>query len=134
MEFSGQYLTYLEYKALGGTLAETPFNILEFEARNLIDIRTQNRLVNETEIPSKVKLCDFDLINQIYKFNTEASSLNTSNTKVNETTDGYSVTYITADQVRNVIELHKYELEDIMLKGLYGVVVNNVAILYDGVF
>ena len=40
MEFSGQYLTYLEYKALGGTLDQTPFNILEFEARRQIDIQS----------------------------------------------------------------------------------------------
>ena len=30
MEFNGQYLTYNEYKALGGSLDITPFNLLEF--------------------------------------------------------------------------------------------------------
>ena len=65
MEFEGQYLTYEEYKGLGGTLDLMPFNILEFEARNQIDLRTQNRLVNEVEIPQKVKMCDFNLIDKI---------------------------------------------------------------------
>ena len=46
MEFKGQYLTYEDYKALGGTLDLTPFNLLEFEARRRIDIKTQNRLKN----------------------------------------------------------------------------------------
>ena len=44
MEFEGQYLTYNEYKALGGRLDQTPFNILEFEARRKIDERTFERL------------------------------------------------------------------------------------------
>ena len=55
MEFSGQYLTYEEYKALGGTLDLTPFNLLEFESRRLIDTRTHNRLKNVDNIPEEVK-------------------------------------------------------------------------------
>ena len=42
MKFKGQYLTYQEYKGLGGTLELTPFNILEFEARRRIDEITHN--------------------------------------------------------------------------------------------
>ena len=38
MEFNGQYLTYTEYKQLGGTIPiELPFNLLEFNARKCID-------------------------------------------------------------------------------------------------
>ena len=44
MEFKNQYLTYLEYKNLGGTLGEMPFNLLEFKARKIIDERTLGRL------------------------------------------------------------------------------------------
>ena len=29
MEFKGQYLTYQEYLALGGTIEKMPFNLLE---------------------------------------------------------------------------------------------------------
>ena len=47
MEFTGQYLTYQEYLALGGTLEEMPFNLLEFDARKRIDKRTLERLVNK---------------------------------------------------------------------------------------
>ena len=50
MEFSGQYLTYPEYKSLGGTLDIMPFNLLEFEARKKIDNRTLYRLKNVEEI------------------------------------------------------------------------------------
>ena len=67
MEFSGQYLTYEEYRGLNGTLDITPFNLLEFESRRRIDKRTQNRLkdVNSKDIPQEVKLCVNKLINII---------------------------------------------------------------------
>ena len=44
MEYSGQYLTFNEYKAMGGTLDQTPFNILELKARQEINKRTQKQL------------------------------------------------------------------------------------------
>ena len=54
MEFSGQYLTYDEYKALGGSLDQTPFNLLEYEARRIIDNRTLQRLKGIEKIPQEV--------------------------------------------------------------------------------
>lgn len=57
------YLTYEEYKSFGGTLDETAFNNFEFEAENLINWYTFNRLKGETEIPEAVKRCAFKLIN-----------------------------------------------------------------------
>ena len=60
MTFEGQYLTKREYIALGGssTIGDMPFNLLEFESRRQIDIRTFNRLkdLNSTDIPQEVKL------------------------------------------------------------------------------
>ena len=73
MEFKGQYLTYQEYKGLGGTLSLTPFNLLEFEARREIDLRTQSRLVNEKEIPEEVKMCVYNLINTLNLYKSEES-------------------------------------------------------------
>ena len=68
MEFSGQYLTYEEYKALGGTLDLTPFNLLEFESRRRIDTRTFNRLkgIDSDGIPQEVKICEFKMINSYF--------------------------------------------------------------------
>ena len=63
MEFSGQYLTYNEYIAMGGTLDMTPFNLLELEARKEIDKRTLSRLVNLSEQNINTKVCVFQLIN-----------------------------------------------------------------------
>ena len=127
MEFNNQYLTYEEYKSLGGTLGEMPFNILELKARQIINERTQNRLKDVEKIPQEVKICVYDLINTMNKYNLSNNS--TSSNVSSENTDGYSVTYksgteMTAEQ--------KAQYEDIMLTDLYGVIVNGEAILYLG--
>ena len=69
MEFSGQYLTYNEYRALGGTIDLTPFNLLEFEARKEIDKETQGRLINLKEQSNDTKICVFQLINLYVSIN-----------------------------------------------------------------
>ena len=90
MEFEGQYLTYEDYKALGGTLDLMPFNLLEFEARQNVDKYTFGRLKELKEQNQEVKLCIFKLINLINSYN----SYETQNKAVSsENTDGYSVSY-----------------------------------------
>ena len=69
MEFSGQYLSYEEYRALGGTLDLTPFNLLEFEARKEIDKETLGRLINLEEQSQETKMCVFQLINLYQSIN-----------------------------------------------------------------
>jgi hypothetical protein len=131
MEFSGQYLTYEEYVAMGGTLAVAPFNLLEFEARKKIDLRTQRRLVGQETIPEEVKVCEFQMISKINEYVEKSNNYNAN--YASESIDGYSVTYLTAQEIGNVIKLHDQELEDIMLSQLFGVAVDGVAILYPGV-
>ena len=131
MTFEGQYLTYAEYQELGGSaIGETPFNLLELEARNQIDLRTHQRLVNETEIPQKVKICDFNLIQKIQSYAKSTSSV--GGNIASESTDGYSVSYVTSSEIKNIIISKNSELEDIMLNDLYGVIVNGEHILYNG--
>lgn len=127
MEFNNQYLSYEEYKSLGGTLGEMPFNILELKAQQIINERTQNRLKDVEKIPQEVKICVYDLIQIINKYNNSNNS--TSSNISSENTDGYSVSYksgteLTAEQ--------KAQFEDVMLTDLYGVIVNGEAILYLG--
>lgn len=59
------YLEYADYQEMGGTLDETTFQQLEFEARAVIDWWTFNRLQNESEYPEAVKRCVFKLIGLI---------------------------------------------------------------------
>ena len=127
MEFNNQYLTYEEYKSLGGTLGEMPFNILELKARQIINERTQNRLKDVEKIPQEVKICVYDLINTMNKYNLSNNS--TSSNVSSENTDGYSVTYKSGTEMTTE---QKAQLEDVMLTDLYGVVVNGEAILYLG--
>ena len=128
MEFDDQYLTYEEYKSLGGTLGEMPFNILELKARQVINERTQNRLKNIEEIPQEVKICVYDLIQIINKYNNSNNS--TSSNISSENTDGYSVTYKSGTELT---EEQKKQYDDVMETDLYGVIVDNTPILYLGV-
>lgn len=87
MEFSGQYLTYAEYKSLGGTLDEVPFNIMELTARGMLNERTHNRLKDlDTQI-NEVKVCMFELIDNMQTSITSKSNISSENI------DGYSVSY-----------------------------------------
>ena len=122
----GQYLTYEEYQGLGGTLEETPFNLLEFEARKEIDIRTQKRLSNVDTIPDEVKLCVFSLINKIQLYIND-----TDRNKASESVGSYSVNYV--DDIKKVISNKNTELNDIIMNSLYGLIINNEHILYLGV-
>lgn len=131
MSFEGQYLTYAEYIELGGTLEETPFNILEFESRKQIDLRIQNRLKNENTIPEEVKLCDFHLISKIESYSTALN--NSSGNIASENIDGYSISYINATQISEIIKSKNAEIGDIILNDLYGVIVNNEHLIYNGV-
>ena len=128
MEFNNQYLTYEEYKSLGGTLGEMPFNILELKARQVINERTQNRLKNIEEMPQEVKICVYDLINTMNKYNLSDNS--TSSNISSENTDGYSVTYKSGTELT---EEQKKQYDDVMETDLYGVMVDNTPILYLGV-
>ena len=135
MEFSGQYLTYEEYRGLGGTLDLMPFNLLEFEARRKIDIRTQNRLkeIDSANIPQEVKMCEYKLINSINEFAEATNNVASGGNVASENTDGYSVSYITANQISDVVKSRNAEIEDIIRNYLVGVIVNGEHIMYLGV-
>lgn len=130
MEFSGQYLTYDEYEALGGNLDQTPFNLLEYEARRIIDNRTLQRLKRIEEIPEEVKICVFSLINLLNSYTTENQ---TSKNISSESVGSYSVSYITGTQIQETIKSKSAELNDVVLTYLTGVIVNGEHLVYLGV-
>lgn len=132
MEFSGQYLTYNEYRTLGGTLDIMPFNLLEFEARKKIDNRTQNRIKNMSSKPEEVKLCVNAMINTLVQYVIDSSKGINKNV-ASESIDGYSVSFITGSQVQEAIKSKKSELEDIMQTYLGNVRTSeNIPVLYLG--
>ena len=115
MEFSGQYLTYQEYKGLGGTLDMMPFNLLEIEARKTINKYTFNRLISLESQIQEVKLCVNELITILNIYNTD---LKRNRAVSSESIDGYSVSYLGTS-----IELEKgktSEIKGIVEKWLSG--------------
>lgn len=93
-EFSNQYLSYSDYQALGGELAEMPFNILEFEARQYIDKYSLGRLKSLPSQVDEVKLCDYKLITMLNGY----KELEEGNRAVaSESIDGYSYSMATID-------------------------------------
>lgn len=125
MEFNNQYLSYEEYKSLGGTLGEMPFNILELKARQIINERTQNRLKNVEDIPVEVKVCIYHLVSIASSYQSKISDV----TVASESTDGYSISYKSGTELT---EEQKKQYNDIMETDLYGVIVDNTPILYLG--
>lgn len=135
MTFEGQYLTKEEYITLGGNpeIGDMPFNLLEFEARRQIDERTFNRLKDSEEIPQEVKLCEYKLINSIESYTAATNNVSGNGNVASESTDGYSISYITADRISDVVKSKSAEFEDIIRTYLLGVVYNGEHLMYCGV-
>lgn len=133
MEFEGQYLTYEDYKGLGGTLDLMPFNLLEFECRRKIDLRTSNRL-KETDygdIPQEIKMCEFELINSLNGYRQSITSASVSNV-ASVSTDGYSESYITPAQIQDIVKSRSSEINDAIREYLGGVIFNGEHLLFCG--
>lgn len=136
MTFEGQYLTYTEFQALGGSaIGNMPFNLLEFEARRQIDIRIFNRLkdIDSEDIPQEVKLCEYALINGLQDFANSNSNISSNGNVASENTDGYSISYVTADKISEIIKSKQSKIDDIIRTYLLGVVYNGEQLMYCGV-
>ena len=131
MDFNGQYLKYEEYKLLGGSLDLPSFNLLEFNSRKEIDLRTQNRLIYVDDIPQEVKICVYDLIERLNRY---SKTINSSNGNVASfSSDGYSESFITASQIKDIISSKHAELNDLIKSSLNSVVVNDENVIFRGV-
>jgi hypothetical protein len=133
MEFEGQYLTYEEYRGLGGTVDLMPFNLLEFESRKKIDEKTFNRLKNSEDIPQEVKLCVYNLINSISSISNSTSNVTNTSNIASENIDGYSINYVTPDKISSIIKSKNDEINDIIETYLFGIIYNGEHLLYTGV-
>jgi len=132
MEFKGQYLTYQEYKNLGGTLSQALFNILEFEARRRIDLRTQNRIKDNKNIPQEVKMCEYQIIENIGTYNSSKEIVQENGNVSSVSTDGYSESYITPVQIKDLFKSKEDEIKSIIRTYLVGVVYDNQHLMFDG--
>lgn len=134
------YLTYLEYQEMGGTLDESAFLDLEFQARSQIDWYTFNRLQNEVVYPEAVKRCMYRLIsilsglNDVMGINGSADENNVNKAITSQSNDGVSISYNVLSAQDTVQNLKEQCIETIN-KYLHGVV-NSLGqkVLYRGVY
>ena len=142
------YLTYTEYQSYGGTLDETTFNDLGFEACCIVDWYTFRRLVNDDTVSENVKRLVYRLINELNLRNQAMTLGKDTSATVTETptssgviqsqsNDGFSVQFnvmsakdiaasstLKSPQMRNLIETYltgvKNALgQDVLYRGLY---------------
>lgn len=136
------YLTYLEYKTYGGTLDETTFNDIEFEAQTIVDWYTFNRLQNETEFPEAVKRCVYKIMQYIQAQSSvngigdpnSASTDGVGAGVASQSNDGVSISYnILSAQA--VVDNSKAEIEQTIQQYL-SCVKNSLGrkVLYRGVY
>lgn len=134
------YLTFAEYKSMGGTLDETAFTDFAFEAESTINWYTFNRLVKETSVSDNVKRLMYRLIGLI-QLSQKAQSLgqDTETGKVagaiaSQSNDGFSTSYnvLTAS---DAVKISDSEVKRLVRQYL-GAEVNSLGhrLLYRGVY
>ena len=107
------YLTYQEYQEMGGTLDETTFNDLEFEAEAIVNWYTFSRLKKDTQIPSEVKRLIKYLIGvvQVQNEGLSGSTEGSDNSAqiASQSNDGVSVSYAVLSAVERMQALKEQE-------------------------
>ena len=103
--------------------------------RNIADefFSTFNRVKDLDVIPQEVKLCEYKMINSIKGYIEASNSISANGNVASENTDGYSISYVTANQLSDVVKSMDTELNDIIRTYLLGVIVNGEHLMYCGV-
>ena len=91
------YLTYADYKVMGGTLDKVHFSNFEFQAEAQINRVTFNRLKGDQTIPEEVKQLTKYLVDLLERRNAAFSLGNNSSSVdpyiTSQSNDGISVSY-----------------------------------------
>ena len=130
------YLTYDEYKSMGGTLDVTTFTTYEYDAEVEVNNKTFNRLRNEETIPEEVKRCMYKLIelvctkSKLFANEQEGRGYQLAS----QSNDGVSSTYVTFT-ASELLEKSQMEVEHTVKKYLYGVyTADGRALIYRGLY
>lgn len=114
MKFENQYLTYNEYKELGGKQVEKSFNLLEYRAEKSIDEMSSNRFkeLSKEKYPQELKLCVYELIDILHSENNASLT--------SESVGSYSVTYQSSKESKKAKKniINQY-LSEIKINGVY---------------
>ena len=132
MNYGTQYLSFDEYFKMGGSITDNAFNLLEYEVRKILDLRTLKRLVGLTTQPIEVKMCMYNLINKLIEI--KENNQNISKNIKSESVGNYNVTYAnTPSEIESIIKSNEKAFNDIIERDLFGLIVNNTPVIYLGV-
>lgn len=73
------YITYTEYKELGGAVSETNFPNYERKAQRFIDYITFDRIKKLTTVPDEVKEVITEFIDRYFNFDTNVKNSDSNN-------------------------------------------------------
>lgn len=128
-----QYLTYEEYRNMGGEKTEEAFLSTERKTRAVVDYRTFRRLSGETAIPQEVKNCMFQLI-QLDEQEDAAFRGDGGGAVASQSNDGVSISYNTLSAEKQLEKIG--EKRDFLLNLWLSGVQNSSGklLLYRGVY
>lgn len=123
------YLSYTDYQNMGGTLDEAAFNAFEFEAECIVNWYTFSRLkkFEPEDYPAELPRVMYALIRYIeaqYQLlfpNGNELVPATTGAVASQSNDGVSISYATLS-ASNLLTAYKTQLDDIVKRGLEGVV------------
>ena len=103
------YLTYTEYKEIGGTLEETAFNRNIDRACGVIDNATHNRIECMAEVPQRAKALCRDLVEYLARNDTAEIAVTSRSQSAGGVSESESYATKTADDVYGDIQNMIYD-------------------------
>ena len=103
------YLTYEQYKEIGGALDLTAFNRFESRACGIIDNATHNRIEGMTEVPQRVKALCRDLVEYLARNDTTEVAVTSRSQSAGGVSESESYATKTADDVYGDIQNMVYD-------------------------
>ena len=103
------YLTYTEYKEIGGTLEETAFNRNIDRACGVIDNATHNRIECMAEVPQRAKALCRDLMEYLARNDTTEIAVTSRSQSAGGVSESESYATKTADDMYGDIQNMIYD-------------------------
>ena len=103
------YLTYTEYKEIGGILEETAFNRNIDRACGVIDNATHNRIEHMAEVPQRAKALCRDLVEYLVRNDTTEIAVTSRSQSAGGVSESESYATKTADDMYGDIQNMIYD-------------------------
>lgn len=123
------YLTYEEYKEMGGTLECAAFVMLERRAEYAINAqaggKTGERIQTLSETPQAVKDCVFELVTHMSANAFDGSSVKSESQSLGGQSESYTYSTLTKQEA-------DAQTEEIIYNFLYPLKISGMSVLYRG--